>query len=206
MGFDYEYDSITYAQKHGVNPSNTLIDSMARAFWDAMRADGWFVNLYTNSDFIRSGRFSAATMKQYDVWLADYAGAPDYLCSIQQTGSAGVVPGITGAVDTDVCFKDYPTIIRTGGYNGYPKPKAPVFKCDTTTDVTLARGQAYQFKVTSKVAQTASVGTQGVVTLRQRRKVGNDTYYSIVGIGRPGAAAGAYVGGVKQFIVHIKQK
>jgi len=123
VAFDYEYDSIAYSKKHGVDPTNLLIDNIARAFLTSMKADGWFVNLYTNCDFIRSGKFSASTIKSYDVWLADYAGAPDFPCGIQQTGSTGTIPGINGHVDIDVATKDYPTIIKSGGYNGYPKIK-----------------------------------------------------------------------------------
>lgn len=204
VAFDYEYDSIAYAQKQGINPSNDLIDGIAHTFLDAMKKGGWFVNLYTNCDFIRSGKFSAATIKFYDVWLADYSGTPDYPCGIQQTGSTGTVSGITGAVDMDVAFKDYPTIIRAGGYNGFPKPQPVNFKCDTTTDITLTPGQAYQFKVTAPQVPTAVIGTQGVAALLPRYRSGNDSLFYLVGFGKSDSAAGIYVNGIKQFVVHIK--
>lgn len=204
VGFDYEYDSITYAQKHGMNPTNVLIDSIAHTFMDSMKADGWFVNLYTNGDFIQSGKFSAATIKSYDVWLADYSDAPDYPCGIQQTGSTGTVPGITGAVDIDMAFKDYPTIIRSGGYNGFVKPKPINFKCDTTKDITLAPGQAYQFMVSSSSAVAVTVGTPGVVTLLPRYHNGGDSFFYIVGFGKSGSSVGVYVNSVKQFVAHMK--
>ncbi len=165
VAFDYEYDSMEYAQQQGIHPSNNLIDAIAQTFMDAMKKDGWFVNLYTNCDFIRTGKFSTATVKSYDVWLADYSGVPDYPCGIQQTGSTGKVPGITGAVDMNVAFKDYSTIIQAGGYNGFPKP---TFKCDTTTDIVLSPGQTYQFKVTSPQVPTAAIGTPGVAALLHR--------------------------------------
>ncbi len=202
VAFDYEYDSITYAQKKGANPTNALIDSMARAFMDSMRADGWFVNLYTNMDFIKSGRFSADTCSKYDVWLADYNGAPDYPCGIQQTGSTGTVPGIDGPVDMDTAFKDYPAIIRSGGYNGFPKPQVLNFRSDTTSDIRLAPGQFYQLKVTAENAPTVTVGTQGVAVVLPRYREGKDSYFYFVGIGKAGASAGVYVNGVKQFVIY----
>lgn len=201
VALDYEYDSIAYAQKQGINLSNNLINGIVHTFLDAMKKGGWFVNLYTNCDFIKSGKFSAVTVKSYDVWLADYFGAPDYPCGIQQTGSAGTVPGITGAVDMDVAFKDYPAIIRAGGYNGFPKLP---FKCDTTTDISLSSGQAYQFRVTSLQVPTAVIGTQGVACLLPRYRSGNDSFFYLVGFGKSGSAAGIYVNGVKQFVVRIK--
>ena len=169
-----------------------------------MKADGWFINIYTNGDFIKSGKFSATTIKSNDVWLADYSGAPDYPCGIQQTGSTGTLPGITGAVDMDTAFKDYPTIIRAGGYNGFVKPKPINFKCDTTKDITLAPGQAYQFMISSSSAVTVTVGTPRVVTLLPRYHNGGDSFFYIVGFGKSGSSAGVYVNGVKQFVAHMK--
>ena len=33
------------------------------------------------------------------------------------------VNGISGDVDMDECYVDYPTLIKNGGFNGYAKPK-----------------------------------------------------------------------------------
>ncbi len=202
VAFDYEYDSIAYAQKKGISPTNALIDSMARAFMDSMKADGWFVNLYTNNDFIKSRHFTADTRSKYDVWLADYSGAPDYPCGIQQTGSTGTVPGIEGNVDMDTAYKDYPTILRASGCNGFPKPQIVDFKSDTTTDIRLALGQFYQMKVTAQKVPTVTIGTQGVAVILPRYREGNDSYFYFVGIGKAGASAGVYINGVKQFKIY----
>lgn len=210
VAFDYEYDSITYAQKHNIKVTDS-IDSMARAFLDSMKADGWFVNLYTNNDFIRSGRFSAATIKAYDVWLADYSGAPDYPCYIQQTGSTGTVPGITGNVDMDVSFRDYPTMIKAGGYNGYPKQPQTAVKIDTTTEVQIEYGKAYQFYTESRQIPTVTCGTANVVSLLHCRR---DTalsrdYWHIVALGKSGQATGIYTVApgekpTKRFVARVK--
>ena len=31
------------------------------------------------------------------------------------------MPGISGNVDLDRCYQDFPRVIRSGGFNGYPK-------------------------------------------------------------------------------------
>jgi lysozyme len=208
VAFDYEYDSITYAEKQGVNPTNALIDSMARAFMDSMKADGWFVNLYTNIDFIRSGRFSAGLISSYDVWLADYSGAPDYPCYIQQTGSTGTVPGITGHVDMDVSFRDYPTMIKAGGYNGYPKQPQTAVKIDTTTEVKIVRGKTYTFFTESGQVPTVTCGTADVVTLIHCRRELQRDYWHIVAIGTSGQATGIYTAApgeqpTKRFVARV---
>ena len=33
------------------------------------------------------------------------------------------IPGV-GVIDKDRCYKDYPTIIKNGGYNNWPAPRA----------------------------------------------------------------------------------
>lgn len=191
VAFDYEYDSITYAQKHNIKVTDS-IDSMARAFMDSMKRDGWFTNLYTNIDFIKSGRFSASTIKAYDVWLADYSGAPDYPCYIQQTGNTGTVPGITGKVDMDIAYKDYPTIIQAGGYNGYPKPQGTAVGIDTTMDISFARGTYYMVKTTSPQPAKLTFGTNGVVTIVPLPRTDYEQLFAIVPIGQPGQETGIY--------------
>jgi len=81
----------------------------------------------------------------------------------------------------------------------------PAARCDTTTDIKLALGQAYTFKVTSEETPSVTVGTSGVVSLLPRYNSGNDRYFYLVGIGKAaGDAAGVYVNGAKQFVAHIK--
>jgi GH25 family lysozyme M1 (1,4-beta-N-acetylmuramidase) len=107
VAFDYEYASYNYYKKiHGTAPTKALINAMANAFLNAVKANGYGTMLYTNNDY-RRNIFSTATLAVWDVWLADYTGTPDISCAIQQTGSTGHVDGITGNVDMDTVFKAY---------------------------------------------------------------------------------------------------
>lgn len=204
IAYDYEYDSVRYfTQQIGRAPTNAEIDSFAQAFNDRMKSYGWFVNVYTNNDYYRSGKFTNS-VKKYDVWLADYSGGPDYPCYIQQTGDSGSVPGISGSVDTDISFRDYPTIIKAGGYNGFPKPQNN-YACDTSGTVEIARGNAYQALITYSGTPNVVVGTADVVTVLHRYDDGDKHYYFIVPIGRSGQEAGMYInGGPRQFVARVK--
>lgn len=209
VAFDYEYESITYALKQGVTTTNALIDAIARAFMDSMKADGWYVNLYTNIDFIKSGKFSAATIKAYDVWLADYSGNPDYPCGIQQTGSTGEIPGISGNVDMDVAYKAYPAMIQSGGYNGYSKPQSTVVSIDTTVDISFAHGAYYTVKTTSPGQVFVTAGTGSVVTVVPLPRTGNDQLFALVAIGQRGQQTGIFTAAgsekpMKRFVFKIK--
>jgi lysozyme len=57
----------------------------------------------------RSGRASAATPAAYGVW---------------QYSSKGKVSGISGNVDMDYSYIDFPSAIKNGGFNGYGKSAA----------------------------------------------------------------------------------
>jgi len=80
----------------------------------------------------------------------------------------------------------------------------PDFQCDTTTDIALSLGQAYQIKVTCNSAPNVTIGTSKVATLLPRYRDGNDSYFYLVGIGKHGNAAGIYVNNIKQFVARIK--
>lgn len=130
---DYEYASIEYGEKMGIKPDKALITAMIAAFCDEVRRAGWYAGYYTNLDFIRN-RLDMDKLKNYDLWLADYTSGPDYDCGMQQITSSGVVDGITGNVDVDIAYKDYPTIIREKGLNGLkPEPALPVEKDELGT-------------------------------------------------------------------------
>lgn len=208
IAYDYEYNSVDYFRRvMGRNPTNAEIDSFANAFLDRLKSYGWFVNIYTNCDYYRSGKFKTAITK-YDVWLADYSGAPDYPCYIQQTGSEGRVPGITGNVDLDVSFRDYPTMIQAGGYNGFPKAVKTVVRIDTTQDIAFHQGDMYTVRTTSGQMPELYAGTDNVVIVKHcRREMSND-YWHLIFTGKPGTATGIYTRApgeqpIKRFVAKV---
>lgn len=56
--------------------------------------------------------------------------------------------GITGNVDLDIGYKDYPSMIKAKGLNGYgqPNPPAPVTDGGITVEVTID-GEKYSGKL-----------------------------------------------------------
>lgn len=100
--FDYEYDSDRLAGKL----SRERLTKVAQAFLREIEAGGYQAGVYANLDFVRN-RYDMAKLAGYDLWLADYNSTPHYSCAIQQTSSNGRVNGISGAVDTDVAYKQY---------------------------------------------------------------------------------------------------
>lgn len=99
----------------------TLTD-MVVAFCAAIEAGGYYAIYYCNLSW-RNSYLDGKKLERFDFWLAQWANAPTSSLSfgIWQSSSSGSVPGISGNVDLDTSYKDYPTIIADGGLNGYGK-------------------------------------------------------------------------------------
>lgn len=119
--FDLEYDTDRYMRENGVTLTNTIATRHAEVFLEAIEAAGYYAGLYANPDYL-SRFFDASLLKKYDLWLANYKKNPDFSspprsCGIWQHSSTAKVNGISGNVDVNVAYKDYPTIIRKAGLN-----------------------------------------------------------------------------------------
>ena len=90
----------------------------------------------------------------------------------------------------------------TGGSGNGTTPTASVtFVSDTNS--ALFVNNAYTFKITSKDGKvpTFVVGTAGVFDTQLVKHVGDDYYFKITAIGKPGASAGIYVNGTTRLLV-----
>ena len=68
----------------------------------------------------------AANGKKYDMWIAQWESPQSSVsCGIWQKNSTGSIDGITENVDVNIAYKDYPTIIKNKGLNGFGSGSAP---------------------------------------------------------------------------------
>lgn len=87
---------------------------------------GYYVAVYANLNVLRN-HLDWNRVKRFDLWLAQYSAtmSNEFPASIWQYSDSGRVPGVKngqGNVDLNLSFKDYPSIIRSGGFNNYPSP------------------------------------------------------------------------------------
>ena len=114
-----------------IKKGKAFCSGLITAFCDALIAKGWCAGLYMSRSPL-STVVDASIKKQYPIWIAEYSvSAPKYTgeYGMWQYSSLGSVAGITGNVDMNICYEDYPTIIKQKGLNGY-KPSAPSGKTD----------------------------------------------------------------------------
>lgn len=96
--------------------------SIAKAFFDVLENAGYWVGLYSSKSFLDS-YFDESLRKRYAVWVAQYNTKCTYSgqYGIWQKSSTGKVYGITGDVDVNESYFDYPTAIKNAGRNGFWK-------------------------------------------------------------------------------------
>lgn len=103
----------------------STLDAMVRAFGQIMESAGYYFGVYTNVDWYRNVISGSELNKKYDWWIASWSkGKPSGINAglWQFGGSTNVIrsPKIAGIVtDQDYDYKDYPTLIKSLGKNGY---------------------------------------------------------------------------------------
>lgn len=108
---------IEYSDRTSSVRSDTLSD-IAKTFCSILEENGYYVMIYANLDYLNN-KLNNKDLDKYDKWLAQWSSKPTYkkAFGIWQYSSKGSVPGITGNVDMNISYKDYPSIIKEKGLN-----------------------------------------------------------------------------------------
>ena len=116
--FDQEEKSI-------LDTGKANCSAMIRAFCDELEKSGYWAGLYTSRAFLAS-HVTDDIKSRYSLWVAEWGDKLNYAgtVGIWQHSSTGSVSGISGNVDLDVSYKDFPTMIKSKGLNGFGKAAA----------------------------------------------------------------------------------
>lgn len=114
IAFDFEYDSVNYARKNGVELNRTIVTDMAIAFLKEVKAAGHIPVIYTNRDYLRNWFDMERITKELGVvyvWYAQYSSSMSQegedIADIWQYTSKGSLPGVNGNVDMNKFFTDF---------------------------------------------------------------------------------------------------
>ena len=100
---DLEYDTW---KKNKETCTKEKCTKYTKEYLDALKVLGCKkLFIYTNTDYYKH-YYDWNQLSEYPIWLADYAGTPDYPCAIQQYTSTGKVNGINGYVDMNYLFDE----------------------------------------------------------------------------------------------------
>ena len=103
--------------------SRDMTTKIVRAFCERIRDNGYYAGVYSSKFFARD-EMDATKIRDFTFWIAQYASQCTYTgpYGMWQYSGNGAMDGITGEVDLNYCYYDYPAYIKANGYNGYPKP------------------------------------------------------------------------------------
>ena len=141
--------------KKQANLGVSVISDIIRAFCETVEAAGYYVVVYANKDWL-TNRIDADCKSRYDIWLAQWTSEPTYTGSfgLWQYSSKGSVDGVSGNVDMNIAYKDYPSIIA--GMSG-------------SSDTTASAPTDTAKKTNSELANEVIAGKWGNGEERKRR-------------------------------------
>lgn len=100
--YDFEYDTVSYAKKHGVKLGKESFNSHAVAFCEAIKAAGYRAGVYYNLDYARN-YVDKSRLGGYAQWYAQYAATASIDgWDLWQYSSSYTIPGCSGRFDVNV--------------------------------------------------------------------------------------------------------
>ena len=160
-------------------------------FLDKIAAAGYLAGLYGYASWMdpNYGAWvpTSSICSRYECWMANYydntptnvksAGYP-WTYGMYQYTSSNYIGGV-GPLDTNVCYKDYPTIVKTYGFNGYSPVSAGI--PDGTYTIGMHEDSAYKVDIYSQSTDNgvkAHAWSQNYVNSQKFvfQKDGADTY------------------------------
>lgn len=145
--FDME-DADSYKAKHGM-PSNQTLIGICKTFLLGIEEAGYYASLYASLSWLNN-QLNSSELDRFDKWVAHWSASCGYKkpYGILQYSDNGKVDGINGNVDMNISYKDYPSIIKANGLNGFkqdvtqtpPVPTLPNEPKNSSTTYTVKSG------------------------------------------------------------------
>lgn len=91
------------------------------AFCRVCEQEEYYVGIYASDISGFKDRLNIARLAPFDKWVARYGKQPEFVqkYGIWQCSSKGIFAGISGNVDCDVSFVNYPNIMKQKHLNGF---------------------------------------------------------------------------------------
>lgn len=118
---------------------------------------GYYAGIYANLDWL-DNKINSSKLDRFDKWVAQWATKCQYNKSygVWQYTSDGKVNGISGRVDMNECYKDYPTIIKNAGLNGVKETTETNKKPVETVDNNVQNFTYYTIKFGDTLSEIAT--------------------------------------------------
>ena len=151
-------DADGYKAKRG-GISRQLATDICRIFCERLTAAGYTAGIYANKDWA-TNRLDMAQLSKWTFWLAQYNDRVTYTgkYDMWQYSSSGSLPGISGKVDLNYCYKDFAAM-------GSPMTGLTL----DTTSKDMATGERYTVLAKCKDKPAVSVTGRDVIRASEPR-------------------------------------
>ena len=112
------------------NLSRDSLTEIITVFIEELQINGYYSALYVNNNWLRNILDTETILKRFDIWFArpfnvdnptwDKETYGNQL-SMWQYSHVGNVDGFKTEIDLNFCYRDYPTIMKQWGLNGFQK-------------------------------------------------------------------------------------
>ena len=115
-----------------------ILTEMCLTFFSELQRDGYYTGLYVNNNFLFNILQTDNMIELFEIWYARYPSNSDYIWNAEddtaftwntekygetlgmwQYTCTGIFDSISGKLDFNYAYKDYPTLIKYYGFNGY---------------------------------------------------------------------------------------
>ena len=107
-------------QKEILAKGKKYCSAIAKNFCTLMENNKKFCGIYASKSYF-DNYFTDEIKTKYTIWVAQYYSKSTYTgpYGIWQRSSSGSIKGISGRVDLDISYKDFPSIIKKAHLNGF---------------------------------------------------------------------------------------
>lgn len=155
--------------------SKRQLTDAVKTMAEVVEKAGYYVAIYSGKYILRDDLIESELTK-YDKWIAQYAKSCTYNGehTMWQFGGetnllrSKKINGIPSAsTDQNYCYKDYPTLIKSKGLNGYPKPVKDTYISNKVPFYVQTKGKLNireKASTKSKILYTAPKGVKYRIT------------------------------------------
>lgn len=95
---------------------------LIKTFCEIIESKGYYVSIYASTYWFKNN-LVLEDLKLYDKWIAQWSKtvSVSYKYGMWQYSSQGTVNGLSGNIDLDYAYLDYPEIMKKNGLNGFEK-------------------------------------------------------------------------------------
>lgn len=106
--------------------SEKTLMNICNTYCELLVENKYYPGIYSYLSFVESKLDTEKLANHFEVWVAHYNESLEKTYYIGQYNmwqytEDGSIDGVSGEVDLNVCYKNYPSIIKSYGYNGYTK-------------------------------------------------------------------------------------